>query len=148
MQPGFPTERERAHYALLHDFCMSIPYSGFVFLWGLKLCIFNSFVVGALHLIAGAIVAACSVYSLQLWKRGLSSLMSQLISATTAMYVAWIWGVSSAALPFDDVAPAATCKLNFWIRAALEASKCVAAVSLTVFSGHGLGWTGSLCMQG
>lgn len=95
MQPGFPTERQRAHYAILHDFCMSIPYSGFIFLWGLKLCIFNSFVVGVLHVIAAAMVAACSVYSLQLWKRGLGSLMSQLISATTAMYVAWIWGAPS-----------------------------------------------------
>jgi hypothetical protein len=93
MQPGFPMEASDERYALLHDFCMQIPFSVFIFFWGVKLAIFTHAAVGMLHIVAGLILAACAGYSLNRWKRGLVANMSSLISATMSTYLAWVWGV-------------------------------------------------------
>jgi hypothetical protein len=85
-------EAEEEKYAVLHDFCMQIPFSALIFLWGVKLAIWTHFAVGMLHIVAGVILAACAAYSLSRWKRGLAANMSGLISATMSTYLAWIWG--------------------------------------------------------
>ncbi|KAL8120858.1 hypothetical protein AgCh_017872 [Apium graveolens] len=61
--------------AKIHDFCFGIPYGGFVLCWGLIGSIFsrNLSTLGNGLFFGGALLAL-SIYSLQVWRQGKSSI--------------------------------------------------------------------------
>ena len=60
-------------HAVLHDFCMVIPFSAIVAAAGLATLLLGSRQVGLQLLVAGAVLGAAAASSLSRWKKGLSS---------------------------------------------------------------------------
>ncbi|XP_074582263.1 protein FATTY ACID EXPORT 1, chloroplastic-like [Curcuma longa] len=77
-----PTQRS----ARIHDFCLGIPYGGFLFFGGLFGFVFSRNLTG---LIFGSAISALSIFSLMVWSSGGSSI--PFILGQTAMSVAFIW---------------------------------------------------------
>jgi hypothetical protein len=83
---GTPTAQAAAtgagsRHAVLHDFCMSIPYGSIAAAGGLVSLLFGAGALGWQVAAAGAAVLAASVLSLKTWKAGGSSLPFTLASA-------------------------------------------------------------------
>ncbi|GLI64312.1 hypothetical protein VaNZ11_007511 [Volvox africanus] len=78
-----------ARHAVLHDFCMCIPYGAISVLAGIGLFFLNLTNLAGTSLIAGATSLAASVLSLQEWKVGGDSKQYTLISAVSAAAVAY-----------------------------------------------------------
>lgn len=74
-------ESSHAGRAVLHDFCMTIPYSAGALVCALVAAVVKVPAVGVLLAGAGAIIALCSVLSLKTWKAGGSSTPYTLVSA-------------------------------------------------------------------
>lgn len=66
MQKG----NSHAGHAVLHDFCMTIPYGGIAMLSGLVAFVFKASSVGTQLAGAGAVVSLASVLSLRSWRSG------------------------------------------------------------------------------
>ncbi|GIL83749.1 hypothetical protein Vretimale_10542 [Volvox reticuliferus] len=78
-----------ARHAVLHDFCMCIPYGAISVLAGIGLFFLNLTNIAGTSVIAGATSLAASVLSLQEWKAGGDSKQYTLISAVSAAAVAY-----------------------------------------------------------
>jgi hypothetical protein len=66
---------------VLHDFCMTLPYSATMVVAGAATALFASTQLGLQLLAAGAIAAASSYLSLKSWKAGGASTLQTLVSA-------------------------------------------------------------------
>ena len=67
---------EAAHggrHAVLHDFCMVIPYSAVIAAAGLVTLVFGSRTAGVQLLLGGAVMGAAAASSLSRWKKQLPS---------------------------------------------------------------------------
>ncbi|EFJ50651.1 hypothetical protein VOLCADRAFT_120614 [Volvox carteri f. nagariensis] len=84
-----PSGTASARHAVLHDFCMCIPYGTISVLAGIGLFFLNLTNIAGTALIAGATSVAASVLSLQEWKAGGDSKQYTLISAVSAAAVAY-----------------------------------------------------------
>ena len=60
-------------HAVLHDFCMVIPFSVIIFAVGLVTVLVGSRSAGLQLLVGGAVMGAAAASSLSRWKKGLSS---------------------------------------------------------------------------
>lgn len=69
-----------AGHAMLHDFCMTIPYGGIALVSGLVAFVFKATTAGMQLSGAGAVISLCSVLSLKTWKTGGSSTPYTLLS--------------------------------------------------------------------
>ena len=83
--------------AILHDFCMQIPYSMAVMTSGVVLAVRGPPAAGGLMFAMGVIVAMCARTSLRKWKIGMSSSSSTWLCALVSGYLSWVWG--APALP-------------------------------------------------
>ncbi|GLC40355.1 hypothetical protein PLESTB_001680200 [Pleodorina starrii] len=90
-QPGGATP---ARHAVLHDFCMCIPYGGISIFAGIGLFFLNFTNIAGTALVAGATSLAASVLSLQEWKAGGDSKLYTLTSAASAAAVAYVTATS------------------------------------------------------
>ena len=75
-QAPIPDSGEASHsgrHAVLHDFCMLIPYSAVIAAAGLVTLLLGSRTVGVQLLLGGAVMAAAAASSLSRWKRKLPS---------------------------------------------------------------------------
>lgn len=74
-------DNSHAGHAVLHDFCMSLPYAALAAVSAVLAVAFKASTVGLQLGAVAAVVAACSVMSLKAWKRGGSSTPYTLVSA-------------------------------------------------------------------
>jgi hypothetical protein len=72
MQRPWSPARVQGH-AVLHDFCMCIPYGGITAVAGVAMLVLGAQQLGMQLAAAGAAVVAASVLSLRTWKAGGSS---------------------------------------------------------------------------
>ncbi|WOL06393.1 protein FATTY ACID EXPORT 1, chloroplastic-like [Canna indica] len=77
-----PTTRS----AKIHDFCLGIPFGGFIFAGGLLGFIFSRNPTG---IMSGGAILALSVFSLKVWRTGRSSLPFILGQAAIAAALLW-----------------------------------------------------------
>ena len=81
--------RKKERSALLHDFCMCIPYGVIVVVGGLLAALFGAGSSGLIIAAAGAAELVASGQSLGAWKLGKSSTLYTLLSAVVASWLAW-----------------------------------------------------------
>jgi hypothetical protein len=81
LQADKPSGAAPARHAVLHDFCMCIPYGAIALLAGVGLFFLNLTNIAGTALVAGATALAASVLSLQEWKAGGDSKQYTLISS-------------------------------------------------------------------
>lgn len=68
-------------HAILHDFCMSIPFGGFAVAAGLGCCCLSQGSTGVPILSMGALIVLSSIMSLKAWKKRSASLPFTMASA-------------------------------------------------------------------
>jgi hypothetical protein len=85
-------------HAILHDFCMQIPYSIIIMGAGMFVLIRKPIAAGVLMLLAGWLVLQCAQSSLRQWKVGLRSTGSTWCCAIISSYLTWVWGARSLPL--------------------------------------------------
>ena len=76
MQVSLADSSDAAHggrHAILHDFCMVIPYSAIIAAAGLVTLVFGSRSAGVQLLLGGVVMGAAAFSSLRRWKRQLPS---------------------------------------------------------------------------
>lgn len=89
MQETVGMNTPKSRHALLHDFCMCIPYGLIVLLGGLLTALLGGGSSGLMVAVAGAAELVASGQSLGAWKTGKSSIPYTLLSAVVASWVAW-----------------------------------------------------------
>lgn len=98
-------EPPRRSYAILHDFCMQIPYGGIMVLSGLILGVKGPLAAGVLLSLTGMGILMCARASLRAWKIGRSSTAYTLLSAMAAAYLTWIFGMHLPSSALTVTAP-------------------------------------------
>ncbi|PNH08430.1 hypothetical protein TSOC_005013 [Tetrabaena socialis] len=89
-QPSGDAPPSSSRHAVLHDFCMVIPFSAVSIGCGIALFFLKLTTVAGAALIAGATALVAAVLSLQEWKAGGDSKTYTLTSAASAAAVAYI----------------------------------------------------------
>ena len=124
-------------HAILHDFCMQLPYSWLLIAAGGVLW-FNDTPKSAsvLMVIAGLLCYQCARTSLRQWKLGLKSTFSTWCCALLSAYQAWVWG----ALRLDgghacSFPPSHACQHCWGLDRLQHVSPCLLVVQRQV--GHG-----------
>ena len=79
-------------YAILHDFCMLIPYSALVASTGVYFLIRGPLALGILTMIAALSLYQCARTSLSRWRVGLSNAPPAWLAAILSLYIAYMWG--------------------------------------------------------
>ncbi|GFR51761.1 hypothetical protein Agub_g14213 [Astrephomene gubernaculifera] len=84
-----PNGSTPSRHAVLHDFCMCIPYGALAVVAGVALFFLKFTNIAGTAIVAGATSLAASYLSLQEWKNGGSSTTYTLTSAASAAFVAY-----------------------------------------------------------
>jgi hypothetical protein len=82
----------KRRYAVLHDFCMQIPYSVTIMVSGVILAIRGPIAAGVLMFICGILTALCARESLRRWKLAQTTSSSTFLFTFVSAYLTWVWG--------------------------------------------------------
>lgn len=95
MQAG-PLRDAAPKHAVLHDFCMMIPYGLVVVLAGIALGIRGPPAAGIMLSFSGLGILMCSKASLSSWKEGSRNTLATSTAAFISTYLTWLWGAPPA----------------------------------------------------
>lgn len=94
-----PANQQGIRHAILHDFCMSIPFGSIVLAAGVVSLLFGSGKQGLSFASAGTGILAASFFSLVQWRAQRPSTMFTLLSAGITATLAWgFWGLVEAGI--------------------------------------------------
>ncbi|GAX75915.1 hypothetical protein CEUSTIGMA_g3358.t1 [Chlamydomonas eustigma] len=90
---------DHAGHAFLHDFCMSIPYSGITLLGAAVIFILQAQMISVPLVLGGLIVAVASILSLGEWRKGNSSTLQTFVAGGVSGGLAYqCWAYTQASI--------------------------------------------------